>query len=123
MLPSKHCLRKGRANLSQTHSPAGLSQRCLIFCKSGQVQLVSRNKLLITGQYPELASALAKQVKGDAVLDGEIVAFEKGRPSFEIMQKRMHVEKPSTTLQAEVKVFLYLFDVLFFEGYDTKSLT
>ena len=98
-------------------------QRCLIFCKSGQVQLVSRNKLLITGQYPELASALAKQVKGDAVLDGEIVAFEKGRPSFEMMQKRMHVEKPSTTLQAEVKVFLYLFDVLFFEGYDTKSLT
>jgi len=98
-------------------------QRCLIFCKGGQVQLVSRNKILITAQYPDLAAALAKQVKGDVVLDGEIVAFENGRPSFELMQKRMHVPKPGKELLAEVKVSLYLFDVLFFEGYDTTRLT
>jgi len=98
-------------------------QRCLIFCKGGQVQLVSRNKLLITAQYPDLAAPLAKQAKGDLVLDGEIVAFENGRPSFELMQKRMHVQKPGKDLLAEVKVSLYLFDVLFFEGYDTTGLT
>jgi bifunctional non-homologous end joining protein LigD len=98
-------------------------QRCLIFCKGGQVQLVSRNKILITGQYPELVAALAKQVKGDAVLDGEIVAFDNGRPSFERMQKRMHVQKPGKDLLAEAGVSLYLFDILFFEGYDTTRLT
>ncbi|MEX2143707.1 MAG: DNA ligase D [Anaerolineales bacterium] len=98
-------------------------QRCLVFCKEGQVQLVSRNKLLITSQYPELTAALAKQVKGDCVLDGEIVAFDNNQPSFEKMQRRMHVQKPSKELLAEVSVYLYLFDVLFFEGYDTRTLT
>lgn len=98
-------------------------QRCLIFCKGGQVQLVSRNKILITGQYPDLVTALAKQIKGESVLDGEIVAFENGRPSFELMQKRMHVQKPGKELLDEVIVTLYLFDVLFFEGYDTTNLT
>jgi bifunctional non-homologous end joining protein LigD len=98
-------------------------QRCLVFCKGGQVQLVSRNKLLITSQYPELAAALAKLAKGDAVLDGEIVAFDNGRPSFEKMQQRMHVQKPSKELVVEVPVILYLFDVVYFAGYDTRSLT
>lgn len=97
-------------------------QRCLIFRKGDQVQLVSRNKLLITAQYPELTAALAKLGKGSFVADGEIVAFQDGRTSFEQMQRRMHVQKPSKDLIEEVKVFLYLFDVVFLEGYDTRGL-
>ncbi|MEX2161728.1 MAG: DNA ligase D [Anaerolineales bacterium] len=98
-------------------------QRCLVFRKGGQVQLVSRNKILITDQYPELAAALAKQGQGDFVVDGEIVAFEAGKPSFELMQRRMHVVKPGKDLLAEVPVFLYLFDILYFEGFSTTALT
>lgn len=97
-------------------------QRCLIFRKGGDVQFVSRNKIIITDQYPELVKALREQLKGDAVLDGEIVAFEDGRPSFEQMQKRMHVQRPNKELVDEVPVFLYLFDVTYFKGYDTTKL-
>lgn len=98
-------------------------QRCIIFLKGGQVQLVSRNKLLITSQYPELVHALAAQGKADMVLDGEIVAFANGRASFEQMQRRMHVARPGKELLAEVPVFLYLFDILFYEGYSTTGLS
>ncbi|MEX1248908.1 MAG: DNA ligase D [Anaerolineales bacterium] len=97
-------------------------QRCLVFRKGGQVQLVSRNKILITEQYPELVVALSEKGEGDLVVDGEIVAFEKGKPSFEEMQKRMHVVKPGKDLLADVPVFLYLFDILYFEGYATTAL-
>jgi bifunctional non-homologous end joining protein LigD len=97
-------------------------ERCIIFRKGGQVQLVSRNKLLITEQYPELVAALAKQGRGDAVLDGEIVAFEGQRTSFEQMQKRMHISKPNAKLLEDVPVFLYLFDVTYVDGYDTSRL-
>lgn len=98
-------------------------QRCIIFLKGGQVQLVSRNKLLITSQYPELVHALAAQSKADMVLDGEIVAFANEHASFEQMQRRMHVARPSKELLAEVPVFLYLFDLLYYEGYSTTGLS
>jgi bifunctional non-homologous end joining protein LigD len=97
-------------------------QRCIIFRKGGQVQMVSRNKLLITDQYPELSAALKELGKGDFIVDGEIVAFDDGRPSFEQMQKRMHVTKPSKELIAETKVYLYLFDILYLDGYSTTKL-
>ena len=97
-------------------------QRCIIFRKADQVQMVSRNKIIITQQYPELAAALKAQGKGDFVVDGEIVAFENGRTSFEQMQKRMHVTKPSKELIAETKVYLYLFDILYLDGHSTTKL-
>lgn len=98
-------------------------QRCIVFLKGGQVQLVSRNKLLITSQYPDLVHALAAASKAEMVLDGEIVAFADKRASFEQMQRRMHVARPSKELLAEVPVFLYLFDILHYEGYATTSLS
>ncbi|MCW5877185.1 MAG: DNA ligase D [Anaerolineales bacterium] len=98
-------------------------QRCLVYRKGGQVQLISRNQLLITSQYPELVAALDAQGRGDFVLDAEIVAFdEAGRPSFEKMQQRMHVQKPKAALLKEVPVYLYAFDVLYYEGYSTTAL-
>ncbi|MBX3049516.1 MAG: DNA ligase D [Anaerolineales bacterium] len=97
-------------------------QRCLVYRKGDQVQLISRNQLLITSQYPELVAALLEQGHGDFVLDAEIVAFDNGRPSFEMMQQRMHVQKPKKELLKEVPVFLYAFDVLYYEGYSTTAL-
>ncbi|MFF0496372.1 hypothetical protein ACFYU5_08220 [Nocardia aobensis] len=52
-----------------------------------RVQLVSRNGNDITAAWPELAD-LAGQPP--FVLDGEIVAFVEGVPSFEALQPRMH---------------------------------
>jgi bifunctional non-homologous end joining protein LigD len=58
------------------------------------------------------------------VLDGEIVALdEAGRPSFGQLQARMHVQRPSAALRAQVPVSLLLFDVLHAEGSSQLSRT
>ena len=91
--------------------------------ESGDVTLVSRNQRGVTGSYPELAEALAETV-GDrqVTLDGEIVALSvaapgaPARPSFDRLQLRMGVVRPSPALRAEVPVTLVAFDVLALDG-------
>jgi bifunctional non-homologous end joining protein LigD len=97
--------------------------RAIVFRKGSQVQMLSRNKIIVTDQYPELVTALKQYGKGDFVADAEIVAFDGTRPDFAEMQKRMHVLKPTKELIAATPVFMYLFDVTYFDGYDTTRLT
>ena len=63
--------------------------RALVDVSDRGVRLFSRRGNEITTAYPELVGHAAGA--GDALLDGEIVAFVDGRPSFEALQARMHV--------------------------------
>ncbi len=83
----------------------------------GKVSLASRAGNDVTAGYPELA-ALGPALGGHAtILDGEIVAFDgKGSPSFERLQRRMHVRGPNRSLMAEVPVLYVIFDVLWLDG-------
>lgn len=63
--------------------------RALLDVSEAGVRLVSRNGNDVTAAYPELVAAYADA--GDALVDGEVVAFVGGRPSFEALQSRMHV--------------------------------
>ncbi len=59
------------------------------------------------------------------MLDGEIVAFDDdSRPSFELLQRRMHVEGDSAIrkLVGEVPVAYVLFDVLWLDGHSMMDL-
>ena len=92
--------------------------RALVTVHEGRLGIASRLGNDVTGAYPELG-ALAGALKGrSAVLDGEIVAFDErtGRPSFQRLQRRMHVRAPSAQLRREVPVQLLLFDVLWLDG-------
>lgn len=92
--------------------------RAIVTVHDGRVGITSRLGNDVTGGYPELA-ALAEDFKGrSAVLDGEIVAFDDrtGRPSFQRLQRRMHVRSPPAQLRREVPVELLLFDVLWLDG-------
>ena len=85
--------------------------RALIDVTDRGVRLVSRAGNDITKGYPELV-AQAGEVD-DALLDGEIVAFVDGRPSFERLQQRMHVRGPELPqLVQNVPVTFVVFDVL-----------
>jgi DNA ligase D-like protein (predicted ligase) len=97
-------------------------ERCLAFCRSGQVRLLSRNRLVIDGHYPEVAEALAAQDAGDFVLDGEIVAFQGGQTSFSRLQRRMQLRDPERARRTGVPVFYYVFDVVHVQGHDTTAL-
>ena len=50
--------------------------RVLIFASRGRVRLFSRNRKPLDAAYPELVEALSIAVRGDAVLDGEVVAID-----------------------------------------------
>lgn len=76
----------------------------------GDGAIRSRNGNRIDGSYPELTGAVPREV----VVDGEIVALDRqARPSFQALQARMHVARPSPDLVASVPVTLMVFDLLF----------
>jgi bifunctional non-homologous end joining protein LigD len=95
--------------------------RALLDVSDHGVRLTSRLDNDITAAYPELV-ALAEGAD-DALLDGEIVAFDDGRPSFELLQTRMHVRSTTEArrLAAEHPVTYVAFDLLRRYGVDLTS--
>jgi len=98
-------------------------ERCLAFAAGGEVRLMTRNDHNITSTFPEVAGALAAQRRGDDfVVDGEIVAFDKDKTKFGLLQHRLGVIQPPPNLLAEVPAYYYLFDVLYAGGRDVRPL-
>jgi len=92
--------------------------RAIIDIRDGEATLTSRNGNNLTAAYPELA-VLGRSVDGDAVLDGEIVAFDAtGRPDFGRLQQRMNLTKSADIEAARKKVgvSIVLFDALELDG-------
>ena len=93
--------------------------RAIALCRTGQVELRSRTLRDITSQYPEIG-AIALELEGaEAVLDGELVAFDaNGRPSFQRLQRRMHVASAAEVRKrrADVSVTYVVFDLLHLGG-------
>jgi bifunctional non-homologous end joining protein LigD len=96
-------------------------ERCLAFCAGGEVRLLTRNKKRANASYPELVEALASQSAGDCVVDGEVVSFVGDVTSFERLQQRIHVGRPSAELRARVPVYYYLFDIMCSAGADVRQ--
>lgn len=93
--------------------------RAICFSTPGRLRLVSRSGNEITGRYPELSPLNRALSMRRAVLDGEIVAFgSDGRPSFEALQRRMHVERDAQVrrLAASLPVTYMIFDLLWLDG-------
>jgi bifunctional non-homologous end joining protein LigD len=87
--------------------------RCIAIRDGGPVRLLSRNDLSLDGRYPELVDALATTPAKRFAIDGEVVAFDRGRTSFARLAQRGH---------RRVAVFLYVFDILWLDGRDVRSL-
>jgi bifunctional non-homologous end joining protein LigD len=93
--------------------------RAIAYVQPGRLRLESRNGNEVTDAYPELRGLAAGLGMREAVLDGEIVAFdEQGRPSFERLQRRMHVASPAAVrrLAASTPVIYAAFDLLYLDG-------
>ena len=82
------------------------------------VRISNRKGGDISAGYPEFR-ALGDDFAMPALLDGEIVALdEHSRPSFQLLQRRMHVRDPRAleVLTREVPVAFMVFDVLWRDG-------
>ncbi len=95
--------------------------RCLVYYSGKEISLKSRNKNELNDTYPELAEELKKQ-PGSFVSDGEIVTFSGNVTSFSRLQKRINIDDPDEARATGIKVYLYLFDLLYLEEYDITRL-
>src|SRR5262249_21252687 len=98
--------------------------RAIAYVDRGQARFEGRRGNDITPRYPELRGLGPALGAIPAVLDGEIVAFDGERPSFERLQRRMHVsnERAVRRLMKEVPVVYVLFDLLWLDGHSTLGL-
>ncbi len=93
--------------------------RAIAYVKPGRLRLESRNLNDITDSYPEVRGVLRNLGMHEVVLDGELVAFdEAGKPSFERLQRRMHVTSTSAVrrLASSTPVVYAIFDLLYLDG-------
>jgi bifunctional non-homologous end joining protein LigD len=97
-------------------------ERCLAFRDGVGVRLLSRTRQRLEGTYPEVADALARLPVDDFVVDGEVVAFDRGRTSFGRLQQRIGISDPERARRSPVVVFYYVFDLLHLDGHDTTAL-
>ncbi|MDP9327087.1 MAG: non-homologous end-joining DNA ligase, partial [Actinomycetota bacterium] len=100
--------------------------RCLAEMTTGETVLRTRTGRDATAQYPEIhmIHELVDQV--NAVIDGEIVAFDAdGKNSFEALQQRMNLrnEREIKRIVSRIPVTLVAFDLLWLDGRDTTGLT
>jgi DNA ligase-1 len=87
---------------------------------SQRVEIFSRDLRCITGQFPELAND-ARNFQEELIIDGEIIAFEKGRAlTFFDLQKRLGRKNGGADLfaraAADVPVAFVIFDLLWLNG-------
>ncbi|MFL5861275.1 MAG: ATP-dependent DNA ligase, partial [Solirubrobacteraceae bacterium] len=87
--------------------------RCLAVRDHEQVRMLSRNDLDLGGRYPEVRDAVAAQDHRRFAVDGEIVAFDGVQTSFARLAQRARHPVP---------VFFYVFDLLWVDGHDVRSL-
>jgi DNA ligase D-like protein (predicted ligase) len=96
--------------------------RCLALRSGSDVQLISRNEKRLNGKYPELVAAFRNQKAERFTEDGEIVTFAGNVTSFAKLQSRMQVQHPSEELRRGIPVWIYAFDLLHIDIYDTRQL-
>jgi bifunctional non-homologous end joining protein LigD len=86
--------------------------RMIAVTKGGKVTLYSRNGKIISHNYIEVAKAL-EGVRGDAVMDGELVALDaNGVSHFQLLQN---------ALRSKAKLQYCAFDLMFLDSEDLRD--
>ncbi|GCD90997.1 non-homologous end-joining DNA ligase [Nocardioides sp. LS1] len=101
---------------SWTHEVKWDGMRILADASPRGVRLTSRNENDVTVTFPELHGLAGR----DLLLDGEVVAFDEGRPSFGALADRMHVKSATRAARlVHVRPVTYLvFDLVRLDGRD-----
>ncbi|HMD56645.1 MAG TPA: DNA ligase D [Solirubrobacteraceae bacterium] len=99
--------------------------RALAYSQPRELTLESRNRKAVTDRYPELGALNRVLGSHEAILDGEIVAFdERDRPSFETLQRRMNLASGAQArrLASTRPVTYMIFDLLWLDGHSLMEL-
>jgi bifunctional non-homologous end joining protein LigD len=99
--------------------------RALAYVARGSVRVESRTGRDISAQFPEVEGVARVLGRRQAVLDGELVAFDDaGRPSFQRLQGRIHLASAAavTERMRTIAVTFVLFDLLHLGGRSTREM-
>jgi DNA ligase D-like protein (predicted ligase) len=100
-------------------------ERCIAYKKNGNVRLTSRNQHNMNDTYPELVAALTAQKADNFIIDGEIISRnKKGVSDFQALQGRINkrLQSEENTTQKQTPVVYCIFDLMYANGYDLRSL-
>jgi DNA ligase-1 len=90
--------------------------RAQIHWGAGQTEIFSRDLKPIGDAFPELVEA-ARKLPGQGILDGEVLAWEKGKAlPFSRLQRRLGRKEADLFFQQEVPVAFVAFDLLGLRG-------
>lgn len=95
----------------------GIRGVCVL--KDGAVSVFSKSGRNATAAYPELAVLTQQLDAKQAVLDGELVVFVDGKPSFYHALKRSRVHGPAVVAQYAVRYIV--FDLLMLDEQDLRQ--
>ena len=96
--------------------------RCLVFRRNERVGIYTRNRNRLNATYPEIEEALLAQPARRFIADGEIVAFDGNNTSFSRLQGRSGIDNRERARASGIKVYLYLFDLLYLDDSDVSHL-
>jgi bifunctional non-homologous end joining protein LigD len=99
--------------------------RVITYWQPGRMRIESRNLNDVSLRYPELRGLSRQLGAREAVLDGELVVFDdRGAPSFERLQQRMHLSSPNAVRRAArtAPVTYVIFDLLYLDERLTTGL-
>ena len=97
---------------------------CYVDRENENVRFLNRRLLWFQDRYPELKDIWKNCEGKKIILDGEIVVFEKGKPSFWKLAEREHVddELRIQILSKKYPAALIVFDILHLDGKDLINL-
>jgi len=96
--------------------------RAICYVSPKEITLISRNGKDMTNLFPELQS-IKELVHENVIFDGEIIATDKGLPSFSKIQNRMHIKNKSLIEKYSLDdpVEFVVFDILYHKNKDLRD--
>jgi bifunctional non-homologous end joining protein LigD len=99
-------------------------RRTQVFVSGGRVRLTSEDGTDVTSWYPEIRPLGEALAPVEAVLDGEIVAFDGTTPSADLLARRKPPRDSAAARRAadRTPVQFLAYDLLWLEGHSTVEL-
>ncbi|MDM1555036.1 MULTISPECIES: ATP-dependent DNA ligase [Chryseobacterium] len=92
-----------------------------IIRRNGEVFIWSRGEELVTEQFPEITEVV-KEMKGNFVLDGEILAVKESKVlNFNELQKRLNRKTLTKKMLSEIPIKVFAYDLLELENHDLRE--
>lgn len=91
--------------------------RVQIHKQGEEVRIFSRHLNDLTDAFPEIVEKVRKNIKGDAIVEGEVVAMKEGKfLPFQDILRRVTRRKEVGKMRGKVPLELFLFDCLYSAG-------